>query len=89
MSSLLESGEGAWIGLNDRRTESEYIWNNDQNDKAHNIPWVDNEPSNTNGKCNIENCVEMKFLNLKLNDMVCNGYNSYVCQLDGNNVNGK
>ncbi|CAB3999160.1 macrophage mannose receptor 1-like [Paramuricea clavata] len=87
VSSLLESGEGGWIGLNDRRTESEYIWNNDLHDENHYFSWAENEPSNTNGKCNIENCVEMKYPNLKWNDMVCNGYNSYVCGLDKDSIN--
>ena len=88
VSSLLESGEGAWIGLNDRHTESDYVWNNDINDDASYFSWADNEPSNTNEKCNIENCVEMKYPNSKWNDMVCNGYNSYVCELK-KNINGK
>jgi hypothetical protein len=89
VSSLLESGEGGWIGLNDRRTESEYIWNNDLDDEDYYFSWAENEPSNTNGKCNIENCVEMKYPNFKWNDMVCNGYNSYVCELDKDSINGK
>ena len=89
MSSLLESGEGGWIGLNDRRTESEYIWNNNLDDEDYYFSWAENEPSNTNGKCNIENCVEMKYPNFKWNDMVCNGYNSYVCGLDKDSINGK
>ena len=88
VSSLLESGDGAWIGLNDRRTESDYIWNNDVNEEARYFSWAENEPSNTNVKCNIENCVEMKYPNLKWNDMVCNGYNSYVCQVDQASANG-
>ena len=88
VSSLLESGEGAWIGLNDRHTESEYIWNNDVNEGVY-FSWAENEPSNTNEKCNIENCVEMKYPNLKWNDMVCNGYNSFVCDLIKDNTNGK
>jgi hypothetical protein len=88
VSSLLESGEGAWVGLNDRRTESDYIWNNDINDHASYFSWAEDEPSNTNEKCNIENCVEMEYPNLKWNDMVCNGYNSYVCELKKSNTNG-
>ena len=65
------------------------MWNNDEDKKASYFAWANNEPSNTNGKCNIENCVEMKYPSLKWNDMVCNGYNSYVCQLSRDNNNGK
>ena len=90
IGSLLESGEGAWIGLNDRYTESVYIWNQDKDDEAtRNMFWAKNEPSNTNSKCNIENCVEMKYPGLRWNDMIYNGYNSYVCQLKNDNENGE
>lgn len=89
VSSLLESGEGAWIGLNDRYSESKYIWNNDADATVHYFSWAKSEPSNTNEDCNIENCVEMKYGSLKWNDMICNGYNAFVCQLEMRNFNGK
>lgn len=84
VGSLLKSGHGGWIGLNDRSNEGRYLWNYNKYNKPTFFAWdkanPDNpEPNNFNGQCNVENCVEMKYSNKKWNDVVCKAHNEYVC----------
>lgn len=83
--SLLKSGDGAWIGLNDRSSEGKFLWNYNKYNRPTFFAWdvsnPDNpEPNNFNGQCNVENCVEMKHSNKEWNDVVCKAHNDYVCQ---------
>lgn len=85
VGSLLKSGLGGWIGLNDRSSEGKFIWNYNKYNKPTYFPWdtsdpANPEPNNFNGQCNRENCVEMKYPNKKWNDVVCKAHNDYVCQ---------
>lgn len=85
VGGLLESGDGAWIGLNDRSKESRYLWNYNKFDTPRYFAWDETNPSNTepnnfNGQCNVESCVEMKTTNKKWNDAVCIAHRNFVCE---------
>lgn len=85
VGSLLKSGHGAWIGLNDRSKEAKFLWNYNKYNEPKFFAWDKSnpknpEPNNFNGQCNVENCVEMKYTNKKWNDVVCKAHISYVCQ---------
>lgn len=85
VGGLLESGDGAWIGLNDRSKESRYLWNYNKFDTPRYFTWDETNPSNTepnnfNGQCNVESCVEMKTTNKKWNDAVCIAHRNFVCE---------
>lgn len=85
VGGLLQSGSGAWIGLNDRSKESRFLWNYNKFDTPRYFAWDETDPSNTepnnfNGQCNVESCVEMKSINKKWNDVVCKAHRSYVCE---------
>ena len=77
---MLQTATGAWIGLNDRESEENYVWNFKQYASQTYFTWGDGEPSNYNGNCNIENCVSIKS-NGKWNDVVCDSFNPFVCQV--------
>lgn len=81
ISDMLKTAAGAWIGLNDRETESKYVWNFKQFSTQTYFTWGAGEPSNYNKACNIENCVTMKKSNGKWNDVVCGSFNPFVCQV--------
>jgi len=81
ISSMLETATGAWIGLNDRESESRYVWNFKQSSSQTYFTWGKNEPSNYNGNCNIENCVTMKKSNGYWNDVICDSFYPFVCQV--------
>jgi len=83
---MLPTATGAWIGLNDRESESRYVWNFKQYTTQTYFTWGSGEPSNYNGNCNIENCVTMN-KNGKWNDVVCDSFNPFVCQVS-NSYNG-
>ena len=83
------SGDGAWIGLNDRSKESRFLWNYNKFETPTYFPWdqgdsANPEPNNFNGQCNVENCVEMNSANKKWNDVVCKAHRSYVCERESN-----
>ena len=85
VGNLIQTADGAWIGLNDKSQESVYVWNYNKFEKARYLAWdksssINPEPNNYNGGCNIEKCVEMKAKNKKWNDVVCNAHYEYVCQ---------
>lgn len=85
VGSLLKSGHGAWIGLNDRSNEHKFLWNYNRYEKPSLFFWDKSdpknpEPNNFNGHCNVETCVEMKYSNKKWNDVVCKAHIAYVCQ---------
>ena len=87
VGSLLKSGHGAWIGLNDRSNEYKFLWNYNRYEKPSLFFWDKSdpknpEPNNFNGHCNVETCVEMKYSNKKWNDVVCKAHIAYVCQKD-------
>ena len=77
---MLETATGAWIGLNDRESESRYVWNFQKYLTQSYFPWGKGEPSNYNGNCNIENCVVIKSSG-QWNDVICDSFNPYVCQV--------
>ena len=85
---MLETATGAWIGLNDRETESKYVWNFKQSSSQTYFTWGKDEPSNYNGNCNIENCVTMKKSNGYWNDVVCESFHPFVCEVS-TSYNGK
>ena len=80
ISSMLETATGAWIGLNDRESESRYVWNFQKYPTQSYFPWGNGEPSNYNGNCNIENCVVIKSSG-EWNDVICDSFNPYICQV--------
>lgn len=87
VGGLLKTGHGAWIGLNDRSSEGKFRWNYNKYNVPTYFAWDQSDPSNPepnnfNGKCNVENCVEMKYSNKKWNDVVCKAHRDYVCQRD-------
>ena len=87
ISSMLETATGAWIGLNDRESESRYMWNFQQSATQTFLPWGKGEPSNYNENCNIENCVAIKSSG-KWNDVICGSFYPYVCQVSRSSYNG-
>ncbi|KAK3728401.1 hypothetical protein QZH41_017642 [Actinostola sp. cb2023] len=85
VGKLLQTGDGGWIGLNDKSQESNYIWNYQRDPKPTFFAWdksnpKNEEPNNSNGGCNIENCVEMKHTSKRWNDAVCTAQFGYICQ---------
>lgn len=84
ISDMLKTAAGAWIGLNDRETESKYVWNFQQSSSQTYFTWGSGEPSNYNKYCNIENCITIKSTNGKWNDVVCGAFYPYVCQVSSN-----
>lgn len=86
---MLKTGNGGWIGLNDRIEESKYVWNfNSQNTPSF-WTWGKGEPNNYNRDCNIENCIVVKKGNGKWNDIICGAFNSFVCEVDKTSYNGE
>lgn len=86
VGDLLETGDGGWIGLNDKSQESSYIWNYQRDPVPSFSAWdksnpKDEEPNNNNRRCNVENCVELKYTTKKWNDAVCNAHFGFVCQV--------
>ena len=79
IGSLLLSGDGGWIGLNDRKSEASFMWNSAKS-KIKFSSWAKNEPNNYNAKCNIENCVVMSKGNGKWSDVICNAFYPFVCE---------
>ncbi|KAL9958064.1 hypothetical protein ACROYT_G035032 [Oculina patagonica] len=82
---MVTTGNGAWIGLNDRSKESKFLWNYNKFDQPTFFAWDEGdgenpEPNNFNGQCNVENCVEMNAQNKKWNDVVCKAHRSYLCE---------
>ena len=93
VGGLLESGDGAWIGLNDRSKESRYLWNYNKFDTPRYFAWDETNPSNTepnnfNGQCNVESCVEMKTINKKWNDAVCIAHRNFLCERESKKGEG-
>ena len=80
VGTLIQSSIGAWIGLNDRKSESRFIWNDGYSSPDKYRSWRDGEPNNYNAQCNIENCVIMSKGNGKWADSICNGYYRFVCE---------
>ena len=83
------TGDGGWIGLNDKSKESKFLWNYNKFDQPTFFAWdkgdTENpEPNNFNGQCNVENCVEMNAQNQKWNDVVCKAHRSYLCERKSN-----
>ena len=67
---------GAWIGMNDKDIEGEYIWSD--NTAAEYTNWRRGEPNNRNGE---EDCVQID-QKLMWNDLNCDQHRlPYVCKL--------
>ena len=81
IGTLLQSGDGGWIGLNDRDFESRFIWNDGNIGAVKYTAWAEGEPNNLNFECNIENCVVMIRSSGKWADTICNGIYPYVCEI--------
>lgn len=81
LGDMLQTAAGGWIGLNDRNDENTYIWNFKSSKRPSFYTWGAGEPSNYNRACNIENCVAMKMSNSDWLDIVCESFNSYVCEV--------
>lgn len=76
----MKSAAGGWIGLNDRKSESSFVWNYAKSSDLKYTSWATGEPNNYNAKCNIENCVMMSKASGKWSDVICNAFNSFVCE---------
>ena len=63
-----------WIGLNDRDTEGEYIWENESPFDFES--WNEGEPNNYDGD---ENCVEMYSNTGLWNDVHCRNEQGFIC----------
>eukprot|EP00794_Sanderia_malayensis_P017277 gene17277-19004_t len=85
IGALLQTGEGGWIGLNDRSSESNFIWNFDKQSTPKYLSWATTEPNNYNAKCNIENCVLMSKQTGKWSDVICNAFYPFVCEVPWRN----
>eukprot|EP00795_Rhopilema_esculentum_P013470 gene13470-4349_t len=80
IGSLVKSAEGSWIGLNDRISESTFLWNYEKTNSYSFTAWAANEPNNYNAKCNIENCVVTNSRTGQWADVICNSFYPFVCQ---------
>ncbi|XP_060556685.1 neurocan core protein-like isoform X2 [Ruditapes philippinarum] len=77
IQSILSVGKRFWIGLNDRVTESDFVWVS-SGSKASSVytHWFRGEPNNVNGT---EDCVEI-YTTGDWNDRDCSEVSHYICE---------
>lgn len=76
-NALVGTEDAYWIGLNDRATESGYLWSDGSSVNVLN--WAVNQPDNYGGS---EDCVEMWSSTSKWNDARCFDRNNWICMVN-------
>ncbi|XP_040564873.1 macrophage mannose receptor 1 [Lepeophtheirus salmonis] len=68
-----------FIGLNDIKTEGNYVWLDGITDKKEEIPWAPHQPDDKNSS---QNCIVMDSSVETWNDVSCNEENRFFCSME-------
>ena len=76
INSGFPSNSGAWIGLNDINNENTFVWEDGSGDSSNYFEYFGNNLPD--GGTN-QNCVVMRFLAGRWNDLVCSRRRRFIC----------